>query len=118
MKKLLITSIITIMALTSTVSASDTDALTKAVVKIIKSQYTINSRLSKLEKNQFSKSSKNNSKASSSEINSLKQEIYRLNKRLDGVEKSKSKVVYKTRKTKSSSKRRTKDDKIIDAFLR
>jgi predicted nucleic acid-binding Zn-ribbon protein len=116
MKKLLITSIAITIALTSNISASDTDALTKAVVKIIKSQYTINSRLSKLEKNQFSKTSK--TKASSSEINSLKQEIYRLNKRLENVEKNKSKVVYKTKKRKSSSKRRTNDDKIIDAFLK
>jgi len=115
MKKILIIATTSIIALTSSVSASDTDALTKAVVKIIKSQYNIQNRLTKLERNQ---GSSKNTKSSNANTAQLQKEIVKLNKRIAALESRKVKTVYRTKPQKTSRKRKSQNDKIIEDFLR
>lgn len=110
MKKILMT-MTAILTLGSTAHASDVDALTKAVVKIIQTQYSISKRVTTLEKKKVStpKSTNNDSKV----IKQMQSEIKSLNNKIAKLQKTKVK-----KKAVVSKKRTSKEDQIISDFLK
>ena len=111
MRKILMATAV-ILTMGSNTYASDVEALTKAVVKIIQTQYSITKRITALEKRGVSKNTTNNS----SEIKKIKNEMYSLKKKVSNLEKKPKAKSF----SKSNSKKRktTKEDKIISDYLR